>query len=74
MLPDTGILYKTTVNHADGKLTYIPVLDCVLDMQVVLGWDLNGDGLIDTWSNADGSVVSGVGTVADVLKCFGNDQ
>jgi hypothetical protein len=51
----TGVLYKTTVNHADGKLTYIPILDCVLDMQVVLGWDIDGDGVIDTWSNADGS-------------------
>ncbi len=62
--PGVGELYKAVVNQSDGKLTYYPVLDCVADMQVVLGWDLrNGsspgtDGLIDTWSNADGSVVA----------------
>lgn len=62
-----GVLYKMLVNHADGKLSAIPLLDCVADMQVVLGWDLmNGpnagtDGIIDTWSNADGSVVSQAG-------------
>jgi len=63
----TGILYKAMVNHS-GKLTYIPLLDCVADMQIVLGWDLadssgnlvsdpstSGDGQIDTWTNADGS-------------------
>lgn len=36
--PRTGVLYKATVNHADGKYNYIPLLDCVADMRVVLGW------------------------------------
>jgi len=61
--PGTGILYKATVNHESnnpgGKLTYSPLLDCVADMQVVMGWDLwdatnntlGQDGIIDTWSN-----------------------
>jgi hypothetical protein len=71
--PNTGILYKTIVNHTDGKLTYIPVLDCVLDMQVVLGWDINVDGVIDTWSNADGDNVyddpgHGVSATTDDVK------
>jgi len=63
--PNAGILYKTTVNHDDGKLTYLPILDCVADMQVVFGWDLmdgastGTDGLVDTYSNADGSSISG---------------
>lgn len=59
-----GVLYKTTVNQSDGKLNFVPVLDCVADMQIVLGWDLRdggcsagSDGQIDTWSNSDGSVV-----------------
>ena len=41
--PNTGILYKSTVNHSDGALTEMPVLDCVADMQVVfrLGTDTN---------------------------------
>lgn len=42
----TGILYKATVNHADGRLNYMPLLDCVADMQVVFGWDVNSDGVI----------------------------
>lgn len=57
--PDTGILYKTLVKQDDGKLSYFPVLDCVASMQVVFGWDINGDGLIDAYSDADGSNVSG---------------
>ncbi len=39
--PGTGTLYKATVNQSDGKYTYIPLLDCVANMQVVLGWSLN---------------------------------
>lgn len=65
--PNTGILYKTTVNNdataSGGKLNYVPLLDCVANMQVVLGWDINGDSVIDTYSNADGSQVSGTGTL-----------
>jgi len=70
---NTGILYKAIVNHKDGTLTYLPIMDCVADMQVVLGWNLGdssgnplpissnfstGSGLIDTWTNADGSTPS----------------
>lgn len=60
--PNTGILYKATVNHADGGLSYIPLLDCVADMQVVLAWDLTDgmgnegqDGVVDTYSTPIGS-------------------
>jgi hypothetical protein len=35
----TGVLYKGTVNHGDGKYTYIPLMDCVANMQVVFGWN-----------------------------------
>lgn len=69
--PYTGILYKATVDHGSGNLIYTPILDCVADMQVVLGWDLvdasgnivtdptlTGDGQIDTWTNADGTTFS----------------
>ncbi|TAL22784.1 MAG: prepilin-type N-terminal cleavage/methylation domain-containing protein [Nitrospirae bacterium] len=48
--PNTGVLYKAVVNHSDGKLTKIPVLDCVADMQVVFRRDTNTDGIIDTES------------------------
>lgn len=38
---NTGVLYKATINHADGEYTEIPLLDCVASMQVVLGWSSN---------------------------------
>lgn len=54
---NTGIFYKGVVNHGDGKLNYIPLLDCVADMQVVFGWDVDDgqgnegqDGAVDTYS------------------------
>ena len=78
--PNTGILYKTLVRHSNGALTYIPLVDCVADMQVVYGWDLfNGssagsDGLIDTYSNADGSAVSGSATIADVQAALADAE
>lgn len=61
--PNTGILYKATVNHANGNLNYIPLLDCVADMQVVFGWDLydaagneGQDGQVDAHSTPIGTV------------------
>lgn len=60
--PNTGILYKANLRHNDGTLTYVPLLDCVADMQVVFGWDLSDgmggegqDGMIDTWSTPIGA-------------------
>lgn len=70
--PKTGILYKTTVRQTSGILDYIPLVDCVADMQVVYGWDLkNGgsagtDGLIDTYSSADGDPAIGEASNAEV--------
>lgn len=60
---NTGILYKATVNHVDGRLNYKPLLDCVANMQVVFGWDVNSDGLI-TESSAYGDTVSVSGTAS----------
>ena len=64
--PNTGNLYKGSLNHEDnppgGRLTYIPLLDCVADMQVIFGWDLDDgsgnegqDGAIDTYSTPLGA-------------------
>ncbi|MEI7817421.1 MAG: prepilin-type N-terminal cleavage/methylation domain-containing protein [Desulfuromonadales bacterium] len=67
---NTGILYKATVNHDGGKLNYKPLLDCVADMQVVFGWDVNNDGII-TESSAYGSSVSVSGTASgDSIKAI----
>lgn len=38
--PNTGVLYKATVNRANGGLTSYPILDCVADLQVI--FDNNG--------------------------------
>ena len=64
--PGTGVLYKATINQSNGATKSMPLVDCVADMQVVLGWDINLDGTVETWSNASGLTVSGTGTTAEV--------
>jgi prepilin-type N-terminal cleavage/methylation domain-containing protein len=68
----TGILYKAVVNQSDGTLTEMPVMDCIADMQVVFGWDSNGDGVIDTSSNGDGTAVSGTASQSDIQALMGS--
>ncbi len=46
--PNTGILYKAAVKHADGQMNEMPVIDCVADMQVAFRRDTDGDGVADT--------------------------
>lgn len=56
--PSTGVLYKMTVNHSNGAYLPIPLLDCVADMQVVLGWDTSEGGkanMIDAYSSLPSS-------------------
>jgi prepilin-type N-terminal cleavage/methylation domain-containing protein len=50
--PNTGVLVKTPISHADGKRTEeIPLMDCVADFQLIYGLDTNNDGEIDTRTN-----------------------
>jgi type II secretory pathway pseudopilin PulG len=49
---ETGVLEKATVNHTDGGLSFLPLIDCVADMQVVLLLDMDGDGTIGTRASA----------------------
>jgi hypothetical protein len=50
--PNTGILYKATINHdANGTLNPDPLIDCVADMQVIYRLDTNNDGTIDSTVN-----------------------
>lgn len=61
--PLTGILYKATVNHADGGYMHIPIMDCIADMQVVLGWDGSEGGKANSvsgFSDVAGTNTSGV--------------
>jgi prepilin-type N-terminal cleavage/methylation domain-containing protein len=48
----TGILYKATVNQADGLLNELPLFDCAADMQVDFWLDTDGDGRIN-WPPSD---------------------
>jgi hypothetical protein len=47
----TGVLEKATLDHSDGTLDPMPVLDCVADMQVFYRLDTNADGTIDNESD-----------------------
>lgn len=61
----SGVLYKATMNQSTsssgGGMVYIPLIDCVADMQVVLGWNTGSPPgpTVDTYTNADGSAQSG---------------
>ncbi len=55
--PAAGVLYKSVLNQNSGNMDAIPVMDCVADMQVVLGWNTGGDpagNAADTYTNAAG--------------------
>lgn len=62
--PAAGVLYKAVMSQADGSMTpTIPLLDCVADMQIVLGWNTQAEpeksNAIDAYSNADASTSTG---------------
>lgn len=51
---NTGILYKAIMDHdASGSYDYLPLLDCVADMQVVYGMDTDAaiDGAVNCYTN-----------------------
>ncbi|MGQ9570577.1 MAG: PilW family protein [Thermodesulfovibrionales bacterium] len=64
--PNTGVLVKAVVSHDDGDFDldedevddFMPLLDCVADMQVIYRFDMDGDNDTETISNADGGSVS----------------
>jgi prepilin-type N-terminal cleavage/methylation domain-containing protein len=49
--PNTGVLYKATVNHSNGQLNEMPLIDCVADMQVIFRLDTDSDGVVNSQSN-----------------------
>lgn len=49
--PGTGILYKGVISQSDGTLTELPLIDCVVDMQIIIGLDTNADETIDSRVN-----------------------
>lgn len=63
--PATGVLYKSVMDQSDGSMQDIALLDCVADMQVVLGWNTGTDpagNAVDTYTNADGTSPGGLST------------
>ena len=60
--PGTGVLYKASVSQLDGSYLYIPLLNCVADMRVVLGWDTSDQGNANS-INAYSSVPASDGTL-----------
>jgi len=78
---NTGVLMKGVVNNSTGSgggdiTTFLPLLDCVADMEVIFGLDTNTNGTIGTYSDGDTVVSWPVGspdetaTVADVTASF----
>jgi len=65
----TGVLVKAILDHQTGidfpQKNIIPLLDCVADMQVIFGLDMNSDGIIGTYSNANGSTVVGATAITN---------
>jgi len=49
--PNTGVLYKATINQSNGALNPEPLVDCVADLQVIYRLDTNNDGTIDSTVN-----------------------
>lgn len=46
--PNTGTLFRATINQSNGALRPEPIIDCAADMQVIYRLDTNSDGLIDS--------------------------
>ncbi len=68
--PNTGVLEKAVVSQKDGSLTYLPLLDCVADMQVKYMLDTDGDGIIN-WqppSPADDLTITGLNLAAADIR------
>jgi prepilin-type N-terminal cleavage/methylation domain-containing protein len=64
----TGVFYKATVNHADGMLSGLPLLDCVADMQVVYAMDNDEDGDFENGVGGDAFTNSLAGLTAVQIR------
>jgi prepilin-type N-terminal cleavage/methylation domain-containing protein len=65
--PNTGVLEKAVVKHGDGNFTYLPLLECVADMQVIYGLDQNNDGRFDP-NGGDGYSENLTGSTAQTIR------
>ncbi len=67
--PNTGVLVKAVVdqNGAGTTSNLLPLLDCVAEMKVVYGLDLNGDGAVDGYADDLSSIGTGA-TAAERIR------
>ena len=77
--PAAGVLYKAVMSQADGTMTpTIPLLDCVADMQIILGWNTQAEpeksNAIDAYSNADASTLTGNLNGVDLTAVMTNPE
>ncbi|UCG78221.1 MAG: prepilin-type N-terminal cleavage/methylation domain-containing protein [Nitrospirota bacterium] len=50
--PNSGVLVKSVISHTNGqRVAGLPLLDCVADLQVVFGLDMDDDGILGTYSD-----------------------
>lgn len=72
--PTTGVLYKATLNHADGLHTELPLLDCVLDMQIVVTAETtvpptgNANAFWDSGASMPGVGAASAATLRDQVR------
>jgi prepilin-type N-terminal cleavage/methylation domain-containing protein len=61
--PAAGVLFKAVMNQSNGTFDTYPVLDCVADMQIILGWNTTAtpetSNEVQAYTSADGITVSG---------------
>jgi prepilin-type N-terminal cleavage/methylation domain-containing protein len=66
--PNSTILYRSTINHGDGKRNEQAVLDCVEDFQVAFGLDTNDDRTIDSWQTSLAPLDDDANGITDALE------
>ncbi|KJS01781.1 MAG: hypothetical protein VR65_07615 [Desulfobulbaceae bacterium BRH_c16a] len=66
--PNTGVLFKATVNQGDNNFNIMPIVDCVADFQIVYYLDNNGDGGWDLRVNANGLNGLSAAEIRDQVK------
>ncbi len=62
---NSGILYKATINQANGSMRELPLLDCVADLQVVYSLDSKKSG---TMTETDDISLLTAGQIREQLK------
>ena len=71
--PGTGTLEKATLNQDNDSFTFLPIVDCAADFQVVYYLDTDGDGGWDTRATAvglAGLTAQQIRTQVKFIRCY----